>query len=80
MIFDVGFAVVSEKLIGFPAMDIFISLLVLELGIVVLAAVFFCAWNHTRHELRRSKGQRLDDMMARESDTSLLEPGAGADS
>jgi len=78
-VFDVGFAVVTERLVGFPAMDIFISLLVLEFGILVLAGVFLCAWHHTRHELRRSKGQRLDDMMVREADNSLLEPGASAD-
>lgn len=79
-IFDVGFAVLAEKLVGFPAIDIFVSLLVLEIGIAVLAGVIFCAWRHTRNDVKRSKGRKLDDdMMMLDEDNSLIDLEAAAE-
>ena len=71
-IFNIGLAVLGQKIIGFPSVDIFISLAVFELGSALIAGVIFWAWMVTKHDSRRSKGQRIDDTFNPDQDTSLL--------
>ena len=75
-IFNIGLAVLGQKIIDVPFIDIFISLAVFEFGSALIAGVIFWAWMLTKHDSRRSRGQRIDDVLDAEQDTSLL----GADS
>lgn len=55
-IFDIGVAVLGQKFIGVPFIDVFISLAVFESGSALIAGVIFWAWMLTKHETRRSRG------------------------